>query len=308
MKKTQLKPRLAILFLLASAPALACNNLRFDSFPSSVDFTANASPSFTFTLKRNGNPGCSFYVACSNNDELDAGSYAARSLAKGADTVPVQLCIDGACTTICKTRGEASASEVVSGTIAFGGANPTLTIYPRLGALDYPAHGAYSRKFSLRLYEGAFNANSLEESRSFELLYSPPKTIDLSLVETGSPFNAASTSKTLNFGTFSTSSSVQRTADLVLKYNAGYRVLMKSDGAGNLRKDGTGPQQIPYSLTLDGAGVSLGSSFAQVASGGGSSPAGGRRLPIVATVGAIPPAQAPGTYSDSVYVQVETTE
>lgn len=304
-----------LLALHSPAPALAasgCNNLRIQNMSATtVDFTSNTAPTVSFEVRRAGNNGCSFYVACSNNNGAESGAYTARTLNQGANTIPVQLCLDGACNVHCKRRGEASGTEVFTGTFPDGDNNPTkvtFSLYPRLGTLDYPRFGSYQQTFELRVYNGAFNSSDEDDHETLSLQYSVAKSISLSLVDTGGAYNASSVSKTLDFGTFSTSSSVQRTADLVLKFNAGYRVLMKSDGAGTLRKGGTGPANIPYTLTLDGNSVSLTTTLTQVTSGSGVNPAGGKRLPIVATVAAIPVGQASGAYSDSITVQVQTTE
>lgn len=301
---------LALILLALPEPAFAdCNNLRIESIsPATMDLSANASPSLTVVVRRAGPQGCSFYLACSNNGSSDAGSYTDRSLAQGAYTLPVRLCLDAACAVQCKTRNEASSSEVAAGSFPDGTNSPstqTLTIFPRAGALEYPRFGLFSGAFDVRLYNGAFNSATLERSETFTLTYNMQKAIDLSIVDTGAPFSASSTSKTLDFGTLATG--VQRTADLILKFNAGYRILLSTAHAGKLLRVG-GTQTIDYSVTIDGAAVALPSTPTQVASGSGVSPEGGKRMPVVVTVGTVGPSHAPGNYQDSVMITVQATE
>lgn len=303
---------LVLLFGFAAPPASGCDNLRLEQVPSLIDFTGNLSPSLTFRVQRDGSDGCDFYVACSNNGGGNSGAYTSRSLRRssGGDTIPAQLCLDAACTIHCKRRGEASGTEVISGSFPSGNAAPAFqafTIYPRLGTLDYPRWGSYDRDFSLRVYLGAFNSNDEEDEDPFNLQYTVSKAIDLSLVDTGGTFNLAATSKTMNFGTLTTGE--QQLVDLVLKYNAGYRVRVRTTYGGNLRRQGgSGTHNVAYSMTVNNTPATLSTSYQTVLTGSGTSVAGGLRLPVRVTVGTVAANQAPGSYQDEITFLVETTE
>ncbi len=301
---------LALLLAFLSIPDTFadCNNLRIQQLPSSVDLTGNSTPSVTFRIDRAGPRGCDYYVACSNNNGSESGSYIDRALVKGSDSLPVQLCLDSACTTICKTRTEASSGEVLSNTFVDGSVNPgyhTLTIYPKIGNSDYPRFGTYSQSFELRVYNGAFNSSAQDDHQAFDLLYTVSRAIDLSVVDSGGAFNASNTSKTLDFGALS--AGAQRSADLILKFNAGYQIRLSSTNAGKLKRTG-GTEVIPYTLTLDGSSVPLSSTPTAALIGNGTSPAGGQRFPMQVTIGAFGGSQVPGSYQDEITITVISNE
>lgn len=123
----------------------------------------------------------------------------------------------------------------------------------------------------------------------------------------GGAFDVSSTTRTMNFGVLTTGEI--QTADLVLKYNAGYRVLVRTQYGGQLRRQGgPGVYSVPYSMTLNGTAAALTTSDQQVLSGGGLNPAGGQRLPVIVTVGTVAANQAPGSYQDEIIFTVQTTE
>jgi hypothetical protein len=127
------------------------------------------------------------------------------------------------------------------------------------------------------------------------------KRIDLSLVDSGAPFDIGSTIKNMNFGALSQGQ--QLNFDLVIKTNAGYRVRMESQNRGKLVYR---TSSVPYTLSLGGSTVSLDGETI-VTQGSGVSGNSGHRLPGRITISALGNAQA-GTYTDAVTIRVSTTE
>src|SRR5690606_20724438 len=114
-------------------------------------------------------------------------------------------------------------------------------------------------------------------------------------------------SENMNFGTLTAGAA--QSADLVIKYNAGYSVRMSSANEGRL-KHASLSDTVPYTLQLGGLPVNLlgsNSSPVLVTSGTGVSPPNGHSFGLQATIGAIGSARA-GSYSDVVTVTVATTE
>lgn len=296
--------------LLLSAPGAraGCDNLRFQNFDGSVNLTSDPFPTVFFRVRRDGNDSCSYFVTCGNGGP---SSYLNRRLVRssGGQTIPVQLCLDGACAAICKHYPEISSSaDVITGSFPSTN-NPSYhdrSYRPKMGALDYPRFGTYEEDFTFRLYEGTVGGStSLADTETVTIRYTVSKAIDLSLVDTGAAFDSSAVSKTLNLGNLSTGKT--GTVDLVLKFNAGFRVRLASQNAGKLKRAG-GTQTLTYSLTIDGASVPLSTSTQTVLSGSGVSPAGGRRMPMVVTMGTVDPASVPGTYTDVLTLTVQTTE
>lgn len=300
-----------IFLFLFLTKAFACDNLRIQQL-GNVDLTSNLNHAETFRVRRNGDDGCNFFVTVNNGG---ASSYVVRRLLhdNNADTLPVQICLDANCNGIIKHFPQISSSgDIISGSFPDGDNDPQFydfTIYPRLGNLDYQKFGRYEDDFTMRVYEGTFGgSNSQEDAEGFRVRYDMSQKIDLSLVNTGSAFDASSTSKSLNFGILYTNQ--QMGFDLVVKYNAGYRIRFSSLNNGNL-KIFSGSNTIPYTLTMAGNPVNLvGSSGnpVQVAQGSGVSIAGGLRSAGLFTIGTVAPTQQAGNYSDTITVTVTTTE
>jgi hypothetical protein len=304
-----MKTLLCLLFLF-SANALACNNLRIENL-GNVDLNTNPNPTETFTVKRSGNKGCSFFVTV---DDGSAWSYASRRLVRydHSATIPVQICADTACSKILKHFPEiSSTNDVLSGTFPDGQHSPQeieFVLRPQLGGVGYGRFGSYDDNFAVRVYEGTFGWHSLEDTDTFNIRYTVSKKIDLSVVNTGSPFDPGATSKTLDFGRLATAKAMS--FDLVLKYNAGYQVKLSSENDGAL-KNATSSYKIPYALVVNGSLVDLSGSSHHpqvVGQGWGASPDAGKRLPGTVTIGPVNSATQAGSYQDVITITVTTTE
>lgn len=297
-----------LLLLFSQIAHAGCNNLKIENL-SNVDFQLNLTPTETFTVQRSGSPGCSFFLTLNNGA---ASAYSARSLFDNGNTIPLQVYSNISGTTIPKHFSEiGSNADVIIGTFPDGDINPktiSFDVFPRLGNIDYQTFGSYQDQLTMRLYQGTWNGTySLEDTDSFELKYNVDKKIDLSIVNAGAAFDQSATNKTLNFGSLSTNQ--QMSFDLVVKYNAGYRVRVSSQNNGALKRISFS-DTIPYTLNMNSNPVSLSGSSSNpvlVSQGGGVSPTGGLRFASTITIGNMgtPPT---GTYQDAITITVSTTE
>lgn len=297
------------LFLLGSLVSYAdCNNLRIRDLDD-IQFTSNPAPSESFAVRRAGNGGCSFFLTLDNGQ---GSSYTDRNLRNGIHLLPVQVYSDSSLQQIIKNLPEVSSpSDILIGSFPDGTTSPqevNLFLYPRLSNVDYQRFGDYEDEFVLKLYQGTYNGTyTLEDSDSIRLRYRVEKKIDLSIVNTGAPFDLSSTTKTLNFGTLT--SGEQLGFDLVVKFNAGYRIRISSENNGNLKRVGFS-NLISYTLQMNGSPLSLAGSASNpvlLAQGTGVSGAAGLRFGGWVTIGSVTGA-VPGNYSDTVTVTVSTTE
>lgn len=131
--------------------------------------------------------------------------------------------------------------------------------------------------------------------------------VDVSLVESGKPFDIGETTQLVDFGTLE--SGEQRGFDVVVRSNNGYAVTMQSQNHQLLvhtrtpTVDGT----VAYSVIFNGGGVDLSTGApVQIISGTGTTPATGAAYPIEFTVGTLSGNEAAGTYSDVINVEVTT--
>lgn len=272
-----------------------------------IDFSNDPFPSATFRVRRQNDASCPFFLTIDNGG---APSFSTRRLLHSDHyaSLKVQICGDASCSRIIKHFPEASSSsDVITGQFAPHGADEIeLSFRPRLDTADYERFGTYDSTFAIRLYSGTPGGeNRLLETDNFRLSHRLNKRIDLSLVSTGLPFDAGSTTKTLNFGALTTGKS--QGFDFILKYNAGYRVRFSSQNRGALqgaRKDA----RIPYVMTIDGMPVYLGDDEERTwLRAPGVSPRGGRRFTGRVVIGRVDQAQA-GSYQDAITITVSATE
>lgn len=289
---------------LFAAAAPACDSLNLEMFPSSFDFNANTAPTFQVRVTRNGSQACDYFITF---DYGTAGSASGRKIdGPGGQSIGVQLYKNLSRTQILKTLGDASSlGDVVNGSFPAGGGQfQDHSYYASLANNSYAKWGFYSQTFTARLYRGSLNDSALEQTRTLTLTFNQQKKIDLSLVPTGGAFDVSSTSQFLNFGPMVTGDT--RSCDLMIGYNAGYRLTVSSANNGRLKHQGK-PDVIAYTLMLNGTAVNLTGGSVTLPQVGGVSPPAGLRLPVTVQIGSIT-TQAGGSYRDDVTFSVVSTE
>ena len=297
--------------LAATSQAQAgCNNARLDLVPPGYVFNISSSPQLATTVTRADNGSCDYFIGFSDGS---AANYASRRLSFGSAVVPMNVYKDAARTRILKDKPSEAvvADDVLQGSFA-GGPGPDAQTLNYWAAIqpqsDYLPSGIYFESLTATLYSGKVNGSyHFESSQSLVLAYYIGRRVDLSLVDTGAPFNLNDTSQDLSFGTLSSGQS--RALDLVLQYNAGFRLTFSSENNGAL-KHLSRSNTIPYTLQVGGLPIGLaGSAAAPVVgpSGFGTSPTGGTRFPVRVTIGSIAGAVG-GPYSDTITVTVVSAE
>jgi len=295
-------------FILGSSPARAdCNNLRLTNFDGYHDFRQDPRPTVEFRVRSNDE--CRFFVTIDNGG---AASYQTRVLRRFfgiLGELPMSVCLDAACTRHWKQIPEAtSTADVLNGSFGNSGGETTLRYYPRLSENDYPPYGDYDALFTVRLYEGSVEGSrTLRAIDTVRFTARVEKKVDVSLVSTGFPFDSSATNKTLDFGLLAVGKEMG--FDLLLKYNAGYRLRIASENNG-VMKHTSAAATLPYTLFLNNVAVSLANSKGggvEIATGSGSSAAAGLRFPGRVRIGSFSNARA-GNYEDQLTLSVSTNE
>lgn len=302
-KKTNLFLLIVGLILSTVQAFAACPSMSLSNINSYTSLNSNSFPALDVQVNKGSGNCSSFFVVIDNGG---ASSYTNRVIQSNFSSYPIQFFKDSARNQILKSEFEASPSEVISG--AFGGGTSTFNAvyyaYINTNASQYISSGNYSKNFILKLYEGDLGNRILRDSKVVQFTYSQYKTVDISLVSTGSAFNLTNTSQSIDFGKLTEGSS--RGFDIVLLYNAGYTVSMSSTNAGKL-KHLTARKFVPYSFSLDGAPVTLTSVSSVVKNASGVSPPNGTRLPVNIKIGTIVDS-IPGTYTDTITINVAASE
>jgi hypothetical protein len=231
-----------------------------------------------------------------------------RQMYRGFDTAPYQLYRSFPYVDVLKDISDAVvSSDVISSSFPenAGSIQNVDTYRAVLGNTSGVPVGIYFDTVTIRLYEGTLSSYSLQDTTTVFFWYSSTRSTDLSLVSTGSAFNAAATNMSLDFGTMYTGES--RAFDIIVMTNAGYSLSMSSQNGGKMQHTSLSTGSVPYALTVNSNTVSLGSGNTVVATGSGASPAGGTRVPVIVTIGSLGNSVS-GDYRDSVTVTVQTTE
>lgn len=300
-----------LLSLLGLAgPAEACVNLNFVMPQTTFDLTGNPSPVLNLTVRAvTSTGGCSYFLTFGYGS---GSSPSTRALRQSSYQWPFNLYKDASLSYVLREFADASSLDhVVDGSFpqSPGLKQQVVSYRPVLDQSNaYLRFGAYAESFTISLYEGTIGSATLRQTRTMTLTYTAPKKIDLSLVGAGGAYDAVSTSRLMDFGPAMTVGQTEA-VDLLVRYNAGYRVKLSSLRDG-VMKHQTQPQTIPYTFTFNGSGVSLAGSSGSpvtVTSGTGVAPVGGERFPIQAQIGSLAGASA-GTYEDEITVTVESTE
>lgn len=300
-------------FFLTISKVFSCN-FSFSTLPS-VIFTYTGSDvsiqnSIVINRTETKNSCRRFFITLSKG----FSSTYNRLLQSTSGTLPYNLYKESSHTNIIKEFPDiSSTSEVIIGIFPKNSSLTTLTVsyYSLLPAVaDDTAipPGSYSDSITAKLYKGnGSNDNNLEESSSFNITTNIPKEIDLSLVNTGAPFDLNDTDESIDFGSLSPGQT--NSFDIRVVTNAGYDISFSSANNGKLKHiDLT--DTIDYIVNVNASPVDLSSSSSfpvTVGSGGGISPVGGNTLNVQVQIGSFSNKSA-GNYQDHITIEAATID
>lgn len=162
------------------------------------------------------------------------------------------------------------------------------------------AGGTYTDNVQIRVYSvSSSDLESLEEIQPFSINLLVNVNMEISLVDEGSPHNASSTMKILNFGNLQTNQELG--ADVMVSSNAAYQVKLSSLNNGAMKRGGS---TLAYQLRVNGTPYGMtgsASSPVTVATGNptGSNPARYNvKVKITGDTGNLPA----GDYEDTITI------
>lgn len=170
--------------------------------------------------------------------------------------------------------------------------------------------GTYTDQVSVNVYRSGMNSNwaYYEFTRMLPVTIYVPKTVNISLVDSGSPIDLNSTFKNLDFGNLETNES--KSFDLMVASNAGFRISLSSLNNGKLKNNTNANYVINYSLKLNGNTINLSNSASipvLVATGSGVTGNNGVRLPFNVRIGSVDEEQW-GDYQDYITITAATND
>jgi len=285
----------------------ATTRLRISSFTRIInlnyDLNGGAEIVQTLTLKHKGDAVNYFLTFSSGN----SGQWSNRQVSKNSSVLSYQVYSDSSKINILKDLADnPSANEIISGSFAASGSfqfeTITYTIYVPIGQFDIA--GIYNDTFDVTLYSGDLSSYIQKASKRHRVKVTMPASLELSVTQTGIPFDDSSTSIDMNFGVLQSGSS--RSADAVVRTNAPYSVFVLSDNQGTLNHSNPSvPDQVPYTFSFDGVLTDLSATTpVQVITGAAVTPWEGTRYPIEVTINDFGMASE-GFYSDSITITIQ---
>lgn len=305
-----------IIFLLVPTRAEAlCLGLRLQAAPSSVTFSGATgeyevytpvehmqSASFKVTSPITAVP-CDYFVTMTAGSY---GSFAQRKMAKGAARLDYNIYTAASKTAVIKDPG--ASGEQIAGNFSSSLSSQTnthhfyWTITP--GQVVRGGMPRFQDTVTIKLYAGLLLGIYTQVDTEVMTVQSKVESsIDLSLVNTGSAFNASDTTQTVNFGTLTTGG--LQSYDTLVRSNEGYKISVQSQKKQKLEHQSLSSAAIPYSFTFGGAAIDLtGGTAVEAAASSGVTPATGDRFTTNVTIGTVTGGEPPGTYEDVLTVTV----
>jgi len=210
----------------------------------------------TFTVRHRG-AASSYFVTFSAGQ---SGSFDPRFAATtGGATLSYQLYDSSIARNILKDLSATPApQEVLSGSFPddSGWSSQDLSFVVVVPPGQFPQAGMYQDTITLTLYSGTLDSYAQKAQRTFRVSVTMPSITELSLVPPGAPFNASSTSSTLNFGILETGKT--QVIDVLVRSNQLYSLSLVSQFGNALRIiDPTDTSEVPLQITINGNPVTL---------------------------------------------------
>lgn len=302
--------------VLLSAVADACNlrirnmtgrqnfqgsNGFYDPFDASEYIQA-----ITFNVRKTGG-GCDYFVTLETGQ---SGNFSNRELERGGDILNYNVYVDANKTHILKAQPTATANEVISGTFTGGGTQiQSHTIYWLIDPLQnvpYRTNTYRDRQVALSVYEGSLTgSNNLDHQRNINFHALVENSVDVSLVDSGAPFNINDTHQTVDFGILE--SGETEAFDFVVRANNGYSITLQSEN--NERMVHVNPavaDVVGYDFRVGGNVVNLSSGVPVEVVNESNPPSGGYNThsALVTVESFVAGDTVAGTYSDNVIVTI----
>lgn len=272
-----------------------------------IDLNVDPIPALGFKVSRTPTTGtCDYFIVIDNGGGT---SFNLRRLKFGSEplTVPIGLYKEAGHSNYVKSVVQAAnTNDIIFGTLS-SSAEDHRFFYAQIDPYISVPVGTYTDSFSVSLYSwngNNLNSKKFEQTKSSNFKFKKETTVDISLVDTGAPFNSLDLSQTLNFGLLSTGATLS--FDIMLKYSSGYKLGMSSVNANRI-KEVNSASYIPYSIMLDNVAmpVTLTATMQDIKTGSGTSPSLGTRLPMSVTIGDIT-GKPSGTYNDTVFISISS--
>jgi len=286
--------------LIFSLRAMPCGKKLHLAVPHpTYNLNVNTSPKLDLYVNRDEkDEGCDFFITFSKGN---SSSYN-RKLYLGNQSIDFGLASDPQFNNVLMNFPELNNdNNALVDDFHHGDKQKKLSYRARLSTpLETLPTGTYTDTFALALYKGRINGgHTLQASSNVTFFYNILPALSLSLVDSGAPYDPNDNGQFINFGTLEQGK--EQSFDLIIVANVGYQVRFTSQNSGRLKHQGYN-SFIQYRTQINSSEVNLNSAMI-AASGQGSTPSAGRRIPVRFIVGSVT-GKAAGQYQDQITVTV----
>ncbi|MGB9152441.1 MAG: hypothetical protein WCD70_05065 [Alphaproteobacteria bacterium] len=309
-----------LLFLLPHEAQALCLNLAFGTVPSVVTFDGSSGgyavydpqeylQTVNFQVRGEATGAtCEYFVTLSAGQ---SGNFNQRKMSEMTTFLNYNAYVTSGKSSIFAALPTATQSEIISGSFPIAVALTQTNTHEFYWTINPKQIAAASgmpyadTSLTLSLYSGLLILSStLVATKTITFQTHVDSSVDVSLVESGRPFDISETTQLIDFGNLE--SGEQRGFDVVVRSNNGYNVTMQSENNQLLRHERASiPDTVAYNVIFNGGGVDLSTGApVQVISGTGTTPATGTSFPIEFTIGTLSGSETAGIYSDVINVEV----
>jgi spore coat protein U-like protein len=177
---------------------------------------------------------------------------------------------------------------------------PFFISIPDLFTQNYPPKGVYTDNLNVVVWVVKNNNFGFDAATNLAVSIIVPSRLDISLVDEGGSFDAASLSKVFDFGALSQNQ--VKGADLVVRSNTPYQLKMSSQNGSKLRQGTVGT--INYLITSNGSNIGVTNAGTEVnfANGNGTSGVNGDRFNIKVKINESTTSKVAGLYQDVITI------
>ncbi len=293
--------------VVSSQKAFSCTGLSLYLTQPSPYFSSDGPKTGTYNVVVSGNTtagACPYFVTL---DYGSGSSYSTRAFRLSGAEWPYQLYRDaGGLYVLKKVPDGTSCSDVLCGNLAAGSHNISQSQSYSIIIDDtnpWRKAGRYNENVKVTLYRGTPTSYTEIASVYKNISFDSFKKYDISVVATGSAFDLNKRDYKMMFHGMSTG--MTRSADIILKYNAGATVYAASENGGKLKHAGQS-DTIDYTMSINGVTVPI-SYWSQIMTKAGVSPASGDVNNVVVTIGNTS-GKRKGQYKDTIQLTVQSNE
>jgi|GEM_PF-7128308 len=281
-----------------------------------VDMTNDSNTLVTLEVKRTQDTITCEYVIGITKGSSQNGTYN-RFIQRNQVPIPLRFWDENMTQLLFDYPDATPPSNLIVGSFSVSGGakKQEETMRLDLGPVPYNIQsGRYFNNFHAQLWTRAVGSTgnfNLANNDNFEVRYDLSKSLDISLVSTGAPFNLVDTSESVDFGEISQNET--RSFDIMVGNNTAYSYSLNSTNNGKLLRSGgsignsadTISYQFKIGATAYSGQTTLNSGSYPYSTSVMNPPSGSQtRFPVEVKVMESPSGKGQGTYQDTITIDV----